>query len=77
MAAISEAKQKYSKLDHTDWVRWWNDVNKQNGSPDKDIDFHWADIFPIRTPTVLRAALAEPELTGVLCKSSNLFIPVF
>lgn len=67
MAAISEAKRNYSKLDHTDWVQWWNAVNHQNGRPDKNIDFHWADIFPIRTPTVLRAVFAEPRLVDVLC----------
>lgn len=75
MAAISEQKRKYSQLDHTDWVRWWNQVNKQEGSPDKNIDFHWADIFPIRTPTVLRAVLVEPKLVGPLfrgCWEQNL-----
>src|ERR1700761_3995819 len=70
MAAISEQKRKYSQLDHTDWVRWWNQVNAQEGSPDKNIDFHWADIFPIRTPAVLRAVLAEPKLIGALCMFS-------
>ena len=67
MAAISEQKRKYSQLDHTDWVRWWNQVNKQEGSPDKNIDFHWAEIFPIRTPTLLRTVLVEPNLIGPLC----------
>ena len=68
MAAVSEQKRNYSQLDHTDWVRWWNAVNEQAGRPEKNIDFHWADIFPIRTPTVLRVALAESKLTEVLCK---------
>ena len=75
MAAISEQKRKYSQLDHTDWVRWWNEVNKQEGSPDKNIDFHWADIFPIRTPTCLRAVIVEPKLVGPLfnaCWEQNL-----
>lgn len=62
MAAISEQKRKYSQLDHHDWVRWWNAVNEQEGRPDKNIDFHWASKFPIRTPAVLRAVLVEPEL---------------
>jgi hypothetical protein len=70
MATISETKRKYSQLDHTDWVRWWNDINHQAGRPDKNIDFFWAEIFPIRTPTVLRAVLVEPKLVDVLCKSS-------
>ena len=68
MAAISEQKRNYSQLDHRDWVRWWNAVNDQEGRPDKNIDFHWADIFPIRTPTVLRAVLVKPNLVGPLCK---------
>ncbi|RVX70656.1 hypothetical protein B0A52_05308 [Exophiala mesophila] len=69
MAAVSEAKRTYSKLDHQDWCRWWNDVNQQNGRPDKIIDFYWADIFPIRTPTVLRAVLVEPRLVDVLFRA--------
>lgn len=73
MAAISEQKRKYSQLDHLDWVRWWNAVNEQEGRPDKNTDFHWADIFPIRTPTVLRAVLVEPRLVGTLCKSTLIF----
>jgi hypothetical protein len=71
MAAVSETKRKYSQLDHVDWTSWWNDVNSQNGNVDKNIDFYWADKFPIRTPTVLRAALAEPRLVDVFCKSSD------
>ena len=70
MAAISEAKRKYGKLDHKDWVRWWNDINRQNGLSDKNIDFYWADVFPIRTPTLLRAVLVEPKLVDVLCEFS-------
>lgn len=70
-AATSKAKMAYSRLDHEDWCRWWNDVNKQNGSPDKNIDFYWADNFPIRTPTVLRTALVEPKLVDVLCRLST------
>lgn len=68
MAAVSEQKRNYSQNDHRDWVRWWNSVNSQEGSPDKNIDFYWADVFPIRTPTVLRAVLVEPKLVDVLCK---------
>ena len=68
MSAISEQKRNYSQLDHQDWCRWWNAVNEQEGKPDKGIEFYWADVFPIRTPTVLRAVLAEPGLVGPLCK---------
>ena len=68
MAAISEQKRNYSKLDHGDWVRWWNAINVQEGKPDKNVDFYWADQFPIRTPTVLKAVLVESKLCDVLCE---------
>ncbi|KAF2169738.1 hypothetical protein M409DRAFT_64765 [Zasmidium cellare ATCC 36951] len=67
--AVSVQKLNYSNLDHSDWVRWWNAVNEQNGRPDQPIDFYWADIFPIRTPTVLRAAIAEPALVAPLYRA--------
>jgi len=41
-------------------------VNQQECSPEKNIDFYWADIFPIRTSTVLRVAIAEPSIVPVL-----------
>ncbi|CAK1359127.1 hypothetical protein CB0940_05386 [Cercospora beticola] len=69
MAAISEQKRNYSKLDHGDSVRWWNAINVQEGKPDKNIDFYWADQFPIRTPTVLKAVLVEPKLCDVLYRA--------
>ncbi|KIV99761.1 uncharacterized protein PV09_08567 [Verruconis gallopava] len=75
MAAVSEVKRQYSQWDHYCWTRWWNAINIQEGSPDKNIDFYWNDIFPIRTPTVLRAALAEPRLDPALfrgCWERNL-----
>lgn len=68
MAAVSEQKATYSRHDHSDWVRFWNAVNAQEGSPDKRIDFHWADVFPIRTPTVLRCAIVDASCEAVLCK---------
>ncbi|RMZ81162.1 hypothetical protein DV737_g2699, partial [Chaetothyriales sp. CBS 132003] len=73
--AISEAKRAYLQFDHRDWVRWWNAVNEQEGKPDKTIEFYWADVFPIRTPTVLRAVLVNPELCALLyraCWEQNL-----
>lgn len=71
MAAVSAQKAAWSRQDHADWVRFWNVVNEQDGRPDKAIAFHWADIFPIRTPTVLRCALADPTCVEVLCKSNS------
>ncbi|KAK5113695.1 hypothetical protein LTR62_003322 [Meristemomyces frigidus] len=69
MSSISEQKRNYSRLDHQDWCRWWNAVNEQNGKPDKPIEFYWADKFPIRTPTVLRAVLVEPRLVTPLFRA--------
>ncbi|CAK3966239.1 disulfide with oxidoreductase activity [Lecanosticta acicola] len=68
-STVSEQKRNYNALDHGDWVRWWNAVNLQDGKPDQDIAFYWADKFPIRTPTVLRAAIAEPRLVEVLYRA--------
>jgi len=69
MAAVSETKRLYSQWDHACWTRWWNAINIQEGRPDKNIDFYWADIFPIRTPTVLRAVLVEPALVAPLFRA--------
>lgn len=69
MTTVSEQKRIYSQLDHQDWCRWWSAVNEQEGKPDKEIEFYWADIFPIRTPTVLRAVLVEPSLAAPLFRA--------
>ncbi|KAH8726424.1 DSBA-like thioredoxin domain-containing protein [Phaeosphaeriaceae sp. PMI808] len=66
MGAVSAAKALWSRQDHADWVAYWNAVNVQEGRTDKNIDFHWADVFPIRTPTVLRVAIAEPKTVPLL-----------
>ena len=69
-STVSKQRANYNSLDHQDWVRWWNDVNSQEGKPDKNIEFYWADNFPIRTPTVLRTVLVEPQLIDVLCEQT-------
>lgn len=66
--AISPAKMLWSRQDHADWTKWWNSVDIQEGHKDGQIKFHWADNFPIRTPTVLRVALVEPQTVKTLCK---------
>lgn len=68
MAAVSAAKALWTRQDHADWTAYWNAVNVQDGRKDKNIDFYWADQFPIRTPTVLRVALVEPKTVPLLCK---------
>ena len=74
MAAISPAKALWSKQDHADWTEYWNAVNTQDAGKEDSIEevkFYWADVFPIRTPTVLRVALVKPETTKLLCKLNN------
>lgn len=66
--AISKQKREYMNADHRDWVRFWNAVNAQTGGKDKEIEFYWADNFPIRTPSLLRVALVEPATVSVLCE---------
>ncbi|KAH7073088.1 hypothetical protein BKA63DRAFT_492407 [Paraphoma chrysanthemicola] len=44
-----------------DSTAYWNAVNVQDGKKDKNIYFHWADQFPIRTQTVLRVAIVDPK----------------
>jgi 2-hydroxychromene-2-carboxylate isomerase len=68
MLAVSKTKAAWSRRDHEDWTAWWNAVNVQEGGKDESINFHWADVFPIRTPTVLRVAIVEPKTTSLLCK---------
>lgn len=73
--SVSPAKATWSRQDHADWTHYWNSVNAQEGSPDKAVSFYWADIFPIRTPTVLRVAIAEPATIPTLyrgCWEDNL-----
>ncbi|KAF3034421.1 hypothetical protein E8E12_006337 [Didymella heteroderae] len=66
MLAISPTKAAWSRQDHADWTAYWNAVNASQGSKDKEIAFHWADVFPIRTPTVLRVAIVEPSTVPLL-----------
>ncbi|KAI4682221.1 uncharacterized protein J4E88_005111 [Alternaria novae-zelandiae] len=71
-SAVSPTKAKWSRQDHADWTEYWNAVSAQDGG--RQVKFHWADTFPIRTPTVLRVAIVEPETTKLLfeaCWSHN------
>jgi 2-hydroxychromene-2-carboxylate isomerase len=69
MLAVSATKAAWSRQDHADWTKWWNAVNEQEGGKDRRIDFNWAEVFPIRTPTVLRVGIVEPKTMGLLCES--------
>lgn len=68
-SVISPTKAAWMRQDHADWTSYWNAVNIQEGSPDKNIDFYWADNFPIRTPTVLRVAMTEPSTVPLLYRA--------
>lgn len=67
MAAVSKAKANWSKQDHRDWTSWWNAVDAQDGAGEQ-VKFQWADVFPIRTPTVLRVGIVEPKTVPALCE---------
>jgi 2-hydroxychromene-2-carboxylate isomerase len=69
MLAVSATKAAWSRQDHADWTNWWNAVNEQEGGKDRRIDFHWAEVFPIRTPMVLRVGIVEPKTMDLLCES--------
>ena len=66
--AYSPQKRAYSNKDTNDWVRHWNAINTQNGSPDKEIAFRFTDKFPIRSPELLRVAMVEPRSIPLICK---------
>ncbi|KAJ8112252.1 hypothetical protein OPT61_g5339 [Boeremia exigua] len=72
MLAVSATKAAWTRQDHADWTAYWNAVNVSEGGIDRPIDFNWADVFPIRTPTVLRVAIVEPSTVPFLsCWEQN------
>ncbi|KAL1799484.1 hypothetical protein ACET3X_003521 [Alternaria dauci] len=69
---MSPAKALWTRQDHADWTQYWNAISAQDGR--RGFKFQWAEIFPIRTPTLLRVALVEPQTTNLLfeaCWSRN------
>ncbi|KAH0842254.1 hypothetical protein FOPE_07357 [Fonsecaea pedrosoi] len=69
MAAMSQAKRDIMHKDMGDWIRHWNSINQQRGSHDKPVEMHWPTQFPIRTPTALRCAIVDPNLTPLLFRA--------
>src|SRR5271155_6096231 len=67
MLAMSPQKQAYIRQDQADWVRHWNAINSQERDPEKPINLRFPDIFPVRSPVLLRIAMVEPKTTPVLC----------
>jgi hypothetical protein len=66
-AAVSEQKRNYGTKDLSDWIRYWNAVNVQEGTMEKPIEFYYTDNFPIRSPTLLRCAIVDPSCIPALC----------
>jgi hypothetical protein len=67
MLTISPQKQAYTRQDQADWVRHWNAINSQEKGLEKPIKLRFPDIFPIRSPVLLRIAMVEPKTIPVLC----------
>ena len=57
MMAMSEAKRNYMSKDMMDWIDFWGGV-----------PFNFSPVFPLRTPTALRAVIVEPKTFHVICK---------
>jgi 2-hydroxychromene-2-carboxylate isomerase len=69
MLAVSEQKRNHGNLDMHDWPRYWNAVNAQEHTMDKPIEFRFPDVFPIRSPTLLRCAIVDPSCIPVLYRA--------
>lgn len=67
MMALSPQKRAYTRNDQADWVRHWNAINSQQNHPDEPIKLRFPDVFPIRSPLLLRIAMIEPKTIPVLC----------
>jgi 2-hydroxychromene-2-carboxylate isomerase len=69
MMAVSEQKRNYGNLDMHDWPRYWNAVHAQEHTMEKPIEFRFPDVFPIRSPTLLRCAIVDPSCIPVLYRA--------
>jgi DSBA-like thioredoxin domain len=69
MLEMSPQKQLYSRQDQLDWQRHWNGLNSQANRPEKPIALQWPDVFPIRSPTLLRLSIVDPNLIPVLYRA--------
>ncbi|KAI0480355.1 thioredoxin-like protein [Xylariaceae sp. FL0804] len=71
----SAHKRQYSLQDLFDWVAFWNTVDKQQGLTGRSRALHWPDVFPIRSPTLLKCAVADASCIPTLyeaCWAKNL-----
>lgn len=71
MLAFSPQKRAYSSKDQSDWIRHWNALNAQAGSPDEEVVLKWPEKFPIRSPMMLRVAIVEPRVIPCICMWSH------
>ncbi|CAJ2509892.1 Uu.00g057920.m01.CDS01 [Anthostomella pinea] len=68
-AAISQQKRQYGLQDLLDWAEFSGQVDAQQGQSYGPIAFCWPDNFPIRSPTMLRRAIANPDCIPLLEKA--------
>ena len=58
LLAMSSPKRRYMGKDLQDWAKWWG------------VPFHFAKVFPLRTPTALRVALIDPSTTPAIYRAA-------
>ncbi|KAI1490633.1 protein disulfide [Biscogniauxia mediterranea] len=69
LSSMSEQRRRYYLQDMHDWVKFWNDVDRQEDSSREPTGFRWPDVFPIRSPTLLRCAIADPSCISALYRA--------
>ncbi|KAJ1323403.1 DsbA family protein [Microdochium nivale] len=72
--AVSRQKREWASLDMVDWVRFWRAVDEQDDGL-KEADgvmpepVRWPDVFPIRSPNLLRCAIVDERVVPVLYRA--------
>ncbi|KXJ85889.1 thioredoxin-like protein [Microdochium bolleyi] len=70
--AASKQKREWGSLDMVDWVRFWRAVDEQDGLQGSDVKpepVRWPDVFPIRSPNLLRCAIADEAVIPTLYRA--------
>lgn len=73
--AASKQKREWSNLDMQDWQDFWRAVDERDGLKGSEVmpeRIRWPDVFPIRSPNLLRCALVDEAVVPVLCKSQDI-----
>jgi len=58
-------------LDMQDWQNFWRAVDERDGLKETEVmpeRIRWPDVFPIRSPNLLRCALVDESVVPALCK---------